>query len=169
MKDVVFGWFRVIALLGVIIAAIVVIGIPLVIAMQVLVLIGINLIAVLSLALFVLGSIGAVYTYFLLDAMFIYRVGPIRAARMSYAVARMSFAQSWRFAAASLLIATGMLQVWNVIVENPPGLFFALVANAVLGTGLSIASMMFFHDRARLPRPHLNSRPIPSSRQFPPR
>jgi hypothetical protein len=168
-KDVFLGWIRVVALLGVIIAAIVVIGIPLIIAAQVLVLIGINLIAVLSLALFVFGSVGALYTYFLLDAMFIYRVGPIRAARMSFAVARMNFAQSWRFAAASLLIATGMLQVWGVIVENPPGIILAILVNAVLGTGLSIASMMFFHDRARLPRPHLNSRHIPSSRPFPPR
>lgn len=169
LKDVVLGWLRVIALLGVILAALLIIGIPLIIATQVLVLAGINLIAVLSLALFVFGSVGALYTYFVLDAIFIYRVGPIRAAKMSYAVARINFAQSWRFAAASLLIATGMLQVWGVIVENPPGIIFALIVNAVLGTGLSIASMMFFHDRARLPRPHINSRHLPSSRPFPPR
>jgi hypothetical protein len=165
LKDVAFGWFRVLALVGIVLAGVLILGIPAIIAAQVLTLVGINLIAVLSLALFVFGSIGALYTFFMLDAMFIYRVGPIRAAKMSYAVARLNFPQSWRFAAASLLIATGLLHVWGVIVENPPGIVIALLVNAVLGTGLSIASMMFFHDRARLPRPLTNPRLFPSPRR----
>lgn len=165
LRDVAFGWFRVIALLGLVLAGLLSLGIPAIIVAQLLALAGINLIAVIALALFVFGSIGALYTFFLLDAMFIYRVGPIRAAKMSYAVARINFAQSWRFAAASLLIATGLLHVWGVIVENPPGIVIALFANAVLGTGLSIASMMFFHDRARLPRPAIRPRSFPLSRR----
>lgn len=165
LRDVTFGWFRVIALVGVVLTVIVVLGLPVIIVAQLLALVGVNLIAVLTLALFVFGSIGALYTYFLLDAMFIYRVGPIRAAKMSYAVARLNFPQCWRFAVASLLIATGLLHVWGVIVENPPGIVIALIANAVLGTGLSIASMMFFHDRARLPRPIVTPRLFPSPRR----
>jgi hypothetical protein len=39
--------------------------------------------------------------------------------------------------------------VWDVLIENPPGIVIALVANAFLGTGLSIASMMFFQERFR--------------------
>jgi len=166
LHDVMFGWMRIIGLLGIIVAGLLVISIPLLIMAAVIAFAGINLVALLSLALFVFGSIGALYTYFLLDAMFIYRVGPIRAAKMSYAVARLNFAQSWRFAAASLLIATGVLHVWGILIENPPGIVVALIANAVLGTGLSIASMMFFHDRARLPRPTFNSRSLPSPRPF---
>ncbi len=165
IRDVAFGWFHVIALVGLVLAGIVVLGLPALIVAQLLALVGVNLIAVLTLALFVFGSIGALYTYFLLDAMFIYRVGPIRAAKMSYAVARLNFPQCWRFAAASLLIATGLLHVWGVIVENPPGIVIALIVNAVLGTGLSIASMMFFHDRARLPRPNVTPRFFPSLRR----
>lgn len=164
-RDVAFGWLRVVTLVGIVLGGILILGIPAIIAAQLLTLIGINLIAVLSLALFVVGSIGALYTFFLLDAMFIYRVGPIHAARMSYAVASLNFPQSWRFAAASLLIATGLLHVWGVIVENPPGIVIALIVNAVLGTGLSIASMMFFHDRARLPRPLTTPRLFPSMRR----
>ena len=156
--DVLFGWLRILGLLAIVIVGLVAISIPLLAVAVVVALFGVNLVALVSLALFVFGSIGALYTYFLLDAIFIYRVGPIRGARMSYAVARHNFAQSWRFAGASLLIATGVLHVWGVLVENPPGIVFALVANAVLGTGLSIASMMFFHDRARLPRPTLSAR-----------
>ncbi len=162
LRDVVFGWIRVLGLVGIVLVGIVILGLPAIIVAQVLALAGINLIAVLTLALFVFGSIGALYTFFVLDAMFIYRVGPIRAAKMSYAVARLNFPQCWRFAAASLLIATGLLHVWGVIVENPPGIVIALVVNAVLGTGLSIASMMFFHDRARLPRPAASPKPFQS-------
>lgn len=165
-RDVAMGWFRILALVGIVIAALVVLFIPFLLAAFVVALLGINLVAVLSLAIFVFGSIGAIYLYFLLDAMFIYRVGPIRAARMSYAVARLNFAQAWRFAATSILIATGVLQVWNVLAQNPPGLVISLLLNAALGTGLSIASMMYFHDRARLPRPVLPSRQFPSTRPF---
>lgn len=165
VADVAFGWFRVIALAGIVLAGLLLVGIPAIITAQALSLVGINMIALLSLALFVFGSIGALYTFFLLDAMFIYRVGPIQAARMSYAVARINFAQTWRFAATSILIATGLLHVWGVIVENPPGIVIALLVNAMLGTGLSIASMMFFHDRARLPRPVTTSRRFPSPRR----
>lgn len=168
LKDVAIGWMRILALVGITLGAILVIGLPILIVTQVFVLVGINMIALIAIPLFVFGSIGALYAYFLIDAMFIYRVGPIRAAKMSYAVARINFAQSWRFAAASLLIATGVLQVWAVIIENPPGIIAAIVINAVLGTGLSIASMMFFHDRARLPRPVSTNRQGSSSRRSSP-
>jgi hypothetical protein len=166
VKDVAMGWVRILALVGIVIASLVVLFIPFLLAALAVALLGINLVAVLSLAIFVFGSIGAIYLYFLLDAMFIYRVGPIRAARMSYAVARLNFAQAWRFAATSILIASGVLQVWNVLIENPPGIVISLLLNAALGTGLSIASMMFFHDRARLPRPVLPTRQFPTTRPF---
>jgi hypothetical protein len=168
-RDVVFGWFRLVGLIGLVVAALLCIGLPVIVAAQIFLMVGINLVALLSLFLFIIGAMAAVYTYFLLDAMFIYRVGPIQAGRMSYAVARVNLGQSWRFAAASILIATGLLQVWDVIVENPPGVIFALVANAVIGTGLSIASMMFFHDRARLPRPGVIVNTYRARRDIPPR
>jgi hypothetical protein len=167
-SDFVLGWFRLVGLIGLVFAALLFVGLPILIAAQVLLMVGVNLVALLSLFLFIAGAMAAVSTYFLLDAMFIYRVGPIQAARMSYAVARVNLGQSWRFAAASILIATGLLQVWDVIVENPPGVIFALVANAVIGTGLSIASMMFFHDRARLPRPGVTVNTYRSRRDIPP-
>jgi len=168
LADVAIGWIRILALVAMALGVILLVGLPILIVLQVFVLVGINMVALLAIPLFVFGSIGALYAYFLLDAMFIYRVGPVRAAKMSYAVARINFAQSWRFAAASLLIATGVLQVWAVIIENPPGIIAAIVINAVLGTGLSIASMMFFHDRARLPRPVATNRPQSSSRRASP-
>jgi hypothetical protein len=153
LKDIVMGWFRLLALGGIVLALVTVIGIPVLVVVQILLLAGINLVAVLSLILIMTLAMAALYTYFLLDAMFIYRVGPIRATRMSYAVAKDNLGSCWRFAAASILIATGLLRIWDVLIENPPGIMVAVVLNAAIGTGLSIASMMFFYDRARLPRP----------------
>jgi hypothetical protein len=168
-SDFLLGWVRLVGLIGLVVAALLLIGLPVLVAAQILLMAGINLVALLSLVLFIVGAMIAVYTFFLLDAMFIYRVGPIQAGRMSYAVARVNLGQTWRFAAASILIATGLLQVWDVIVENPPGVIFALVANAVIGTGLSVASMMFFHDRARLPRPGYTINTYRWRRDIPPR
>lgn len=166
VKDMLAGWFHILALIGLVIAGLAILFVPLLVAALVVALLGINLMALLSLAIFVFGTIGALYAYFLLDAMFIYRVGPIRAARMSYSVAKLNFAQAWRFAATCILIFSGLLQVWNLLIENPPGLIISLVLNAAIGTGLSVASMMFFHDRARLPRPALPPRTFPSTRRF---
>jgi hypothetical protein len=166
MRDVVMGWVRILALIGVVIVAAAVLLIPFFAMAIVVALFGINLAALISLALFVFGSVGALYVYFLLDAMFVYRAGPIRAARMSFSVARFNFTDSWRFAATSILIAGGVIQIWNVLIGNPPGIVISLLANALLGTGLSIASMMFFHDRARLPRPVLPTRSFDPLRRF---
>ncbi len=161
LKDILLGWLRLLALGGIVLALFTVIGLPILIMVQILMLAGINLVAVLSLILIITLAMAAIYTYFLLDAMFIYRVGPIRAVKMSYAVTRDNLGPSWRFAASSILIATGLLRVWDVLIENPPGIIIALVLNAAIGTGLAVASMMFFHDRARLPRPlHQSSSPF---------
>jgi hypothetical protein len=166
LNDVLMGWLRIVALIGIALAGAMVLLIPFFMLALVVALLGINLAALLSLVLFVFGSVGSLYIYFLLDAMFIYRVGPIRAARMSVSIAKFNFTDAWRFAAASILIASGLIQVWNVLVGNPPGIVIALFVNALLGTGLSIASMMFFHDRARLPRPMLPTRSFDPLRNF---
>lgn len=165
-RDLLMGWMRILALIGIVLAAGAILMVPFFMLAIVVALFGINLAALLSLALFVFGSVGALYLYFLLDAMFIYRVGPIRAAKMSFSVARINFTDAWRFAAASILIASGIIQVWDLLISNPPGVIVAFAVNALLGTGLSIASMMFFYDRARLPRPVLPSRSFDPLRRF---
>lgn len=166
LRDLLVGWLRILALVGIVLAAGAILLVPFFILAIIVALFGINLAALLSLALFVFGSVGALYLYFLLDAIFIYRVGPVRAAKMSFSVARINFTDAWRFAAASILIASGLIQVWDLLISNPPGIIVAFLVNALLGTGLSIASMMFFYDRARLPRPVLPSRSFDPLRRF---
>lgn len=149
LRECTVAWTRLITLVFLFIgASLLVIG-PLLISAGVLILLGIDLTALVALVLFTLGGLAAMYTLFVVDAMFIARTGPIASLKLSFAVVRANFGPTARFAIASLILATGALQIWATIVENAPGIFIALVGNAVLGTGLSIASMMFFQDRSQ--------------------
>lgn len=149
IRECAVAWARLMTLLVMFIAAAFLIFGPLLVGAGVLVLLGIDLTALIALALFMFGGLAAVYTIFVLDAMFIERLGPIASLKASVAVVKANFGPTTRFAIASIILATGALQIWSTIVQNTPGVFIALIGNAVLGTGLSIASMMFFQDRSR--------------------
>ena len=149
-RECIDGWARVVTLgLLFVGAGLLVVG-PLVIGVGVLVLFGIDLAALVAIGLFVAGGMIALYTFFALDAIFMARLGPVASLRTSVGVVRKNLGPTARFALATIIMATGALQIWSTIVQNIPGIVIALVGNAVLGTGLSIASMMFFHDRFRL-------------------
>lgn len=147
LRECIDAWARLVMLgLLFVATAVLVVG-PLLIGVGVLVLLGIDLTAMVAIALFIFGGMIALYTFFALDAMFIARLGPVASLRMSVTVVKRNMGATARFALATIIMATGALQVWSTIVQNTPGIFIALIGNAVLGTGLSIASMMFFHDR----------------------
>jgi hypothetical protein len=149
LRECAIAWARLVGLLLIVIIATAMILGPIVVGAGVLVLLGVDLTALFGLALFMFVGLAAIYTLFMLDAIFIGRLGPIGSLKMSFAVVRAYLGPTARFAIASIILATGALQVWSVIVQNTPGVFIALIGNAVLGTGLSIASMMFFQDRSQ--------------------
>ncbi len=143
------AWVRLVAILMLAAGAIVLLIAPVLLGTALLLILGLNIAGLLSVALFLFGGLASVFTLFVLDAMFLERIGPLASISRSFDVVRANFGPSTRFALASLVLATGALQVWSVITQNAPGVIIALIGNAVLGTGLSIASMMFFHDRSR--------------------
>lgn len=149
LRETGVAWIRFLGYLGVLALAGAVLLVPLLLASAVFVILGFNLVFVLTMALLVFGGMASVYTLFVLDAMLLHRIGPLQGITMSATVARTYFGQTARFAATSLLLASGALQVWSLIVENIPGIAIALIANAFLGTGLSLASMLFYADRFR--------------------
>ncbi|MEJ7838764.1 MAG: hypothetical protein WKF81_08105 [Thermomicrobiales bacterium] len=148
-RDIFATWWRLALLLALIVSIFLVVIFPILLILGVLYLLGINLVAILVLGLFVFGGMAAMYTFFAMDAIVLNRFGPVQSLSVSFAVVRGNFGPTFRFAVVSLLIATGVIRVWDVLIENPPGIAIALVANAFLGTGLSIASLMFFQDRFR--------------------
>lgn len=142
------AWLRLVAILGLAAGALVTIVAPALIGTAILLLLGLNVAGLLAVALLIFGGLASIYTLFTLDAMFLHRIGPLTSIRHSFDVVRANFGSTMRFAVASLVIATGSLHVWTVITQNAPGVIIAMIGNALLGTGLSIASMMFFHDRS---------------------
>lgn len=123
--------------------------IPLFVASLVFLILGFNLIFVITMILFVFGGMASVYTLFMVDAMLLHRIGPIQAFSMSTQISRSYFGQVVRFAITSLLILLGALQLWSRMVESVPGLAIALIVNAFLGTAMTFASMLFYSDRFR--------------------
>ena len=126
--------------------------IPLFLASMVFLLLGFNLVFVVTMVLFIFGGMASIYTLFMVDAMLLHRIGPIRAFAMSRKIGQKHFAQTSRFAVTSLLFLLGALHLWSRTVDTIPGFAIALIANAFVGTGLSFASMFFYADRFRLMR-----------------
>ena len=157
MPEIGKAWLHFIGYLLLITVAAGVAIIPLFFASLVFLILGFNLVFVVTMVLFIFGGMASVYTLFMVDAMLLHRIGPIRAFGMSRSVGRAYFAQTSRFAITSLLFLLGALHLWSRLVESAPGIGFALVANAFLGTGLSFASMLFYSDRFRLIKARRNA------------
>ncbi|MBA2278583.1 MAG: hypothetical protein H0W06_12555 [Chloroflexia bacterium] len=150
LVDGAVSWLRIVGLiLLVVLASVLVLG-PVSIAAAVALMFGVNLTGLVALALVFGGGLVAIYTLFTVDAIVLGRVGPLHGLRLSYAVVRANFGPSMRFALTSMLIATGSFRLWQELVSTPPGIVVSLLGNAIVGTGLVLASMMFFYDRIRL-------------------
>lgn len=143
------AWLRLSAILILAAGAMAAVIAPALLGTAILLVLGLNIAGVLAVVLVLAGGLVSLYTLFTLDAMFLERTGPWSSITRSFDVVRANFGSTMRFAFSSLIIATGSLQVCSVITQNAPGVIIALVGNALLGTGLSIASTMFFHDRSR--------------------
>lgn len=144
------AWIRFvgfIALLG-IVAMIAIV--PLILVTGIMLLAGLDVRAILSLLIVMAASLIAIYARFVLESIILNDIGPLRALKRSAMVAQMFFGATVRFAIAVVLIAAGALRLWDIMVSAPPGLPVAIIVNSFLGTGLAVASMMFYYDRDRL-------------------
>jgi hypothetical protein len=158
--DLALAWLRVVGLISLVgLVAVLALG-PLLLLTALLLLFGLDVSSLLALVLIFGGGLVAIYTVFTVDAIVLSQVGPLRGLRQSFEVVRANFGPTVRFALSSLLIATGSFQLWQALVGNPPGIVLSLFGNAFIGTGLILASMMFFHDRFRL----LQRTPPPTGR-----
>jgi len=147
---IVVAWARFVALLSLVAAALALVTGPLLIGASVLLLLGINIAPLVGLGLLFGGGLLALYLHFALDAILVSEVGPLRAIYLSFNVSRGNVGQTAGFGLASLLIASGTPRALESIVGSPPGIAVALLVNAFMGTGLVLASMIFYQDRVRL-------------------
>lgn len=89
-----------------------------------------------------------VHFFFSIHALVIDDAGPLAALRSSYQVVQHHFWQSVRFMAASLLITTGLSFALRELATSLPGALLAILLNAVIASGMIVAAMLFYRDRA---------------------
>ena len=89
------------------------------------------------------------YLFFAPDAIFVGRVGPLRAIARSIALVRANFWAAFRLVALVQIILLGMGQVWLALATRAPwGPALGIVGNAYIASGLIAASMLFYRERS---------------------
>jgi hypothetical protein len=146
-----FGWLLTLAGLAILVAM------PVLIATIVGALLGFGDVSLLWLLLLFPATWAWVHFFFSVHAIFIDDVGPLNALRSSYQVVQTHFWQSVRFMAVSVLITTGFSYALRELATNLPGALLAILLNAVIASGMIVAAMLFYRDRAT--RLGLNAQP----------
>ncbi|HYH11944.1 MAG TPA: hypothetical protein VD789_06275, partial [Thermomicrobiales bacterium] len=150
VRFVLRSWVRFVALIAILAIAALVLFVPIILIAGILLLMQIDLAALVSIFFVMLGSLVAIYARFVLESIIVNDIGPLSALKRSAMITQAFFGPTVRFSIAAMLIATGALRLWDVLISSPPGLPVAIVVNSFLGTGLAIATMMFYYDRDRL-------------------
>jgi hypothetical protein len=91
-----------------------------------------------------------IYLFFLVDAIVISEVHPLRAGWNSILVVARSFWPSLGFIMLSFIILTGTQIIWSRMVSPQLGPLPCIVANAYIASGLTAASMLFYQNRLAL-------------------
>jgi hypothetical protein len=134
----------------------VLVGLVLLIGMPVVIVTGLGLIfgfggaQILWLFMLIPVAWGFVHFYFSIHALFVDRSGPFEALRSSYRVVRGNFWQSVQFIATTMLIMTGVTFVLQQVSESIGGVIVAVTINTFVATGIVVAAMLFYRDRARI-------------------
>jgi hypothetical protein len=99
--------------------------------------------------LFIPAAWAFVHFYFSLHALFVDDSGPYEALRASYRVVQRHFWQSMRFIMTTLLISTGLTFALQAMAASLVGIMLAISINAFVVSGIIVAAMLFYRDRAR--------------------
>lgn len=126
------------------------VGLPVVLATLLLAAFHLQGAALLWLALLAPVVWGVIHFYFVIHALVVDRLGVLPAFRASYRVVRRDRWQAARFIAVSLLLSTGLTYLLESIARRPEWAVLAVILNAFFATGMILAAMLFYRDRARL-------------------
>jgi hypothetical protein len=121
--------------------------IPVAVVAAAFVLAGINGFGLLILAVLVPVFGALFYGAFAMDAIFLERVGPLRALYLSYRVVRRNVWPTAGFIALTLCISRGVPLALTRVVQHPVGLLLAMIAHAYVAAGLATGSLLFYRER----------------------
>jgi hypothetical protein len=98
------------------------------------------------------GVLFMIYLFFLVYAIVVSEVGPVRAAISSARVVANNFWTSVGFIVLFYVISLGMQVVWTALSASSIGTAAAIAGNAYIESGLAAASMLYYSSRvSRLP------------------
>ena len=121
--------------------------IPVAIVAATFVLAGINGFGLIILATLVPVAGALFYGAFAMDAIFLERVGPMRAIYLSYRVVRRNAWPTAGFIALTFLISRGVPLALTRVVQQPVGVLLAMIAHAYVAAGLATGSLIFYRER----------------------
>ncbi|MFQ5595407.1 MAG: hypothetical protein ACE5HA_14765, partial [Anaerolineae bacterium] len=88
------------------------------------------------------------YLYFVVYAIMVNRVGPIRAIWNSANVVARNFWSALVLVILIIVLTQGLALVWQRLGQaNPIGMIIGIAGNAFIGSGLVAASLLFYRDR----------------------
>jgi hypothetical protein len=148
-KAIIKAWSRVLALQALMLGAFLFVFLPLAFMTGIFLLAGVDLSGLLLAVVGTSVIVAYVFLWFAFVAIAVVEVGPFRAVYLSFNVVRRFFSQTMGLVVASLLIGTGLPALWQQMMDSPPGLMIAVIANAFFAVGISIATLIFFTDRLR--------------------
>jgi hypothetical protein len=141
-------WLRLLGLIGIVVGALLLVGMPLLVLAGVLTVLGAN-----PGPLLLLFFVPLVWIYCFLalapEAIVVSEAGPLRAIKLSVRVVRRNFWPVLGLLGATLLISQGFPVLWQALARQLPGVPLAIAGNAFLATGLTAAAMYFYRERVQ--------------------
>lgn len=141
------AWLRLLLLMVLLVGVGLLVTVPLSVLVGLLSLVGLNLFPLVVTLLWVGAIWLLVYLFFVIDAIVVSEVGPLRAIQYSIAVVRHNFWSSLGLILLSVIISAGLGRVFELFTQTTIGVPVAIIANAYIASGLAAASMIFYRDR----------------------
>lgn len=91
-----------------------------------------------------------VHLSFTVNALFVSEMDPLRAMLSSITVVRLSTSSAIGLLAVAMLISWGMSYVWSTLGTSDLATLAAILGNAYIGTGITVASLIFYRDRIKI-------------------
>jgi hypothetical protein len=142
-----YYWLWVAAFLGLLLAAAFAIAVVGAVFSALFMVVGLNLLPLFLVVIQFAALWLVIYLFFVVDAVLVSEVGPIRAIRYSIAVVHSSFWASLAMIGLTILISLGLQFVFIGLARQLVLIPVTMVANAYISTGLAAAGMIFYRDR----------------------
>jgi hypothetical protein len=123
---------------------------PLIVAQGTLLFLGSGLIGILAFLMLIPAGLGFMLFFFSIYAIVLDGATAAQSFRSSYRVVRAYGWQSLAFIVSFIVVTGGFPFVWRLLATVPPGTLIAIVGNAFVSTGMIVAGMIYYEDRAAL-------------------